>query len=187
MSLAQQGVVSELFQGPVKSPEPPLCPSTGEKVCGLRVLSSPPPGSTDVGVKKGGRPQVTNPSDKNMGRDGLLDNGDNEGSCSLDDSVLRRNHPQAVMDLTSPFHSENQRSARTDSSGGGRTDSSGGGRTDSSGGRRTDSSGGGRTDSSGGGRTDSRGGGSIPDWLRTSTEKTFEDSECSQIAQDVPT
>ena len=96
---------------------------------------------------------MTSSSDKNMGRGGLLDNGDSEGSHSLDDSVLRRNHPQAVMDLASPFHSENQRSARTDSRGDG------------------------RTDSRGDGRTDSRGDGSIPDWLRTSTEKTLEDSE----------
>ena len=104
---------------------------------------------------------MTSSSDKNIGRDGLLDNGDSEGSHSLDDSVLRRNHPQAVMDLAPPFHSENQRSARTDSRGDGRTDSRGDG----------------RTDSRGDGRTDSRGDGSIPDWLRTSTEKILEDSE----------
>ena len=84
----------------------PLHPTLLEETCGLRILSSPPPESVCADLREGSHQTMTDTPEASLpNQDHPLDDGEKDGwggDCVLDSSVLKRDHPQAMLDQGSP-------------------------------------------------------------------------------------
>jgi hypothetical protein len=83
-----------------------LRPTLLEETCGLRILSSPPPESVCADLREGPHQTMTDTPEVSLpNQDHPLADGEKDGwggDCVLDSSVLKRDHPQAMLDQGSP-------------------------------------------------------------------------------------